>query len=404
MSDLRIINLLLIEDDPDDAQFIKNALAKSSLQIFNIAQACTLKEGVAILSIGKIDAVLLDLNLPDVQGKDTLKELLRQNFCVPIVVMSGINDETLMIEIVKEGIQDYIVKGMVDERMIPYFIRSSIERYKFTQKQRNKESCILNLIENNADGILIVDCQGNVRFTNPAAIRLFGRPECELVGAPFGFPLVTSESTELELIRPDSSIITVEARVSEATWEGQAATQVSLRDITDRVNYQKELQTKLMTDEMTGLYNRRGFIRLAYYHLKFAKRSQYSLMVFFFDVDKLKQINDNFGHEAGDQAIIATAEILKRIFRETDIIARLGGDEFVVLAINANLQLVNILENRVQKSVTAFNSSKKQPFQLSISWGFSYSEDDPHTTIEELVRKADVSMYMQKTSKKHDSK
>ena len=400
MSDLQTINLLLIENDPDDAHLIKTALSKSTIQFFNITEVCTCTEGLKILSTCAIHVILLDLNLPDIQCLETIKDFLDHNYRVPIVVISDFEDEALMIELVKGGIQDYLVKGMVNERMLSYFIRSSIERHKLAQKQNIKEENIRTVVENNADGILIIDQKGNVQFSNPAATCIFGRSLDQLVGVPFGFPLVEGESTELEIIRPDGSIVIVEARVSETTWEGERATQVSLRDITVRVNYQKELQAKLSTDALTGLYNRRGLIDLANYHMKLATRCQYPLMLIFFDMDGLKQINDNFGHAAGDQAIIATATILKNIFRETDIIVRLSGDEFVVLAINANRYLVEIVANRINEHVSAFNKSGEHPFQLSISWGYCYS-DYPHTsTIEELLQKADASMYTQKMSKK----
>jgi diguanylate cyclase (GGDEF)-like protein len=86
-----------------------------------------------------------------------------------------------------------------------------------------------------------------------------------------------------------------------------------------------------LTDELTGLYNRRGFFVSAQQQLKLANRYNKGIFIFSADLDDLKIINDNFGHKTGDSALVETANILKKTFRESDIIARIGGDEFVIL-------------------------------------------------------------------------
>ena len=102
---------------------------------------------------------------------------------------------------------------------------------------------------------------------------------------------------------------------------------------------QSELSSLALTDELTGLYNRRGFICLSEVQLKLARRSGCDMVLFFIDVDGLKQINDSFGHSEGDNALIRTAEVLRMTFRESDVLARIGGDEFGALAIEASGRL-----------------------------------------------------------------
>src|SRR3989338_8947318 len=104
-----------------------------------------------------------------------------------------------------------------------------------------------------------------------------------------------------------------------------------MEDITDRKHTEEMLRELSITDELTNLYNRRGFLTLAADRLKLTRRSKTGLWMFFADVDGLKHINDTFGHQEGDRALTDVAQILKKIFRESDIIARLSGDEFIIL-------------------------------------------------------------------------
>jgi two-component system cell cycle response regulator len=99
---------------------------------------------------------------------------------------------------------------------------------------------------------------------------------------------------------------------------------------------QAELGNLALTDELTGLYNRRGFMALAERQLKIGRRSGRGMLLFVMDVDRLKQINDSFGHFEGDRALKRTAEVLEETFRDSDVLARLGGDGFAVPAVEAS--------------------------------------------------------------------
>jgi DNA-binding response OmpR family regulator len=112
------IQVLHIEDDPDDILFLKEVLADSSAPRFHITHAGRLDSGMSLLAAGGIDVVMLDFGLPDSRGLETLATLLRQSTLVPVVVMSGIADEALAAEAVMRGAQDYLVKGKDDARTI----------------------------------------------------------------------------------------------------------------------------------------------------------------------------------------------------------------------------------------------------------------------------------------------
>ncbi len=158
------------------------------------------------------------------------------------------------------------------------------------------------------------------------------------------------------------------------------------------------LQSLALTDTLTGLYNRRGFVTIAEEQLKLARRSGYALALAFVDLDGMKRINDELGHEFGDQALVTTAQILRETFRASDIIARLGGDEFIVLAIAAGGAMATRIRRQLQQSVVQHNQ-KPGTVPLSFSVGFSHfnpGAEHNDATIEDMMVEADKQMYLEK--------
>jgi len=162
---------------------------------------------------------------------------------------------------------------------------------------------------------------------------------------------------------------------------------------------QYRLQAKLgnlaLTDELTGLYNRRGFMALAERQLKIGHRSGRGMLLFVMDVDHLKQINDTFGHFEGDRALKRAAEALEETFRNSDVLARLGGDEFAVLAVEASGRSEATIKTRLFESLKAI-SAEPSRYEISLSVGLARFDPYSRTSIGELLAKADQSMYEQK--------
>ena len=173
-------------------------------------------------------------------------------------------------------------------------------------------------------------------------------------------------------------------------------------DITERKQMEEEIRELSFRDPLTALYNRRGFITLAEQQLKAATRVQRKMLLAFLDVDGLKWINDTLGHEAGDKALVDAAEVLRRTFRESDIIARVGGDEFAVLAIEMTDLNPELLPNRLQHTIDAFNTDESKPYRLSLSWGMTVYEPGTTQSLDQLMSAADALMYAQKKAKYPD--
>lgn len=166
------------------------------------------------------------------------------------------------------------------------------------------------------------------------------------------------------------------------------------------VKMQEKFRRMSITDELTGLLNRRGFFPLAEKQLKNAKRLGKRMILLFADFDDLKRINDDFGHREGDKALILTADIIKETFRESDILARLGGDEFVVLIMAGRGFDDETVIKRLQDTLTVYNRKRKGDYALSVSAGSVFFDPDNPCSIDELLKNADSLMYQQKQSKK----
>jgi diguanylate cyclase (GGDEF)-like protein len=169
------------------------------------------------------------------------------------------------------------------------------------------------------------------------------------------------------------------------------------RDITDRKKIEEQLREAAITDDLTGLLNRRGFFAFSGQQQKTADRSGRPMSLLYLDVDNMKVINDQLGHDTGDQALRDTATILKKTFRTSDIIGRVGGDEFaVLLADQSRRDIEEIVKSNLRKNVEAHNESASRKYELSISMGMSRHDPEHPSSVEELVADADKMMYEDK--------
>jgi diguanylate cyclase (GGDEF)-like protein len=268
-------------------------LAAAGQERFELTPMSRLAAALTLLREETFDAVLLDLNLPDSNGLETFRRLHQEAPHLPVVVLTGLTDESLGGQAVQEGAQDYLVKGQADGHLLARSLRYAQERH------RGKEV----------------------------------------------------------------------------------------------------LRSQALTDELTGLYNRRGFMALAAQQLKLAARGRRECLLISADLDGMKHINDTFGHQEGDRALRETAEVLKQTCRESDLMARLGGDEFVVLMIDAAAESAATIAARLQANLETHNAASGGLYNLSLSFGTARFRPGQSTSLEELQTQADAAMYAQKREK-----
>lgn len=163
-----------------------------------------------------------------------------------------------------------------------------------------------------------------------------------------------------------------------------------------RQEVKETLRALTFTDELSSVYNRRGFVTLIEQQVALSKRLKKGFILFLIDLDHLKEINDTYGHLEGDKALIATVECIKATFRNTDVIGRIGGDEFAVIAINTEEMVGDLLRNSLKEKLKAYNARGLHPYTVSFSVGFSYFDPKTPQSLEKLLEKADFNLYENK--------
>jgi diguanylate cyclase (GGDEF)-like protein/PAS domain S-box-containing protein len=265
------------------------------------------------------------------------------------------------------------------------------------------------------DGMAIIDHCGVCIYLNDAYAKIFGYADPErLIGASWEMFYFDEELKRLkEQIMPavwrDGSWRgeamglklsggTLPLEISISSVDGGGLVQV-VRDITERKEIEETLRNSSLKDDLTGLFNRRGLLKQAAPYFDFARRQKENLLLLFIDLDGMKKINDEFGHNEGDNALINTAAILNRSFRSSDIIARLGGDEFTVLVTDLNANKEDAI-TRLNDNLKAYNASATRGHKLAFSIGVATLEPERMTCFEELLEQADQAMYEQKRMKR----
>ncbi len=235
------LNVLLIKDNPGDADLIREYLSEDEDVAFDLVWSDRLSAGLERLAEERFDLVLLDLSLPDSEGLETFDKARRQAPHIPIIILTGREDKRLALRAVKQGAQDYVAKASLNGATLARIIQHAVERHRMMAEMalraealRASEERLRTIIGKSADGMVVVDANGVIRFVNPSAEALFGRKADGLLGEMFGFPVVGGDTTEVEVFRAGGGIAIAEMRVVETEWEGERAFLASLRDITER--------------------------------------------------------------------------------------------------------------------------------------------------------------------------
>lgn len=287
-----------------------------------------------------------------------------------------------------------------------------VERQRVQMMQANSER-LRKLIDADFNNNLIVDRDGIIQYVNSNTEKLFHQSYDELVGRKLGFPILT-QNVEQMINTPEGYSYLVEMRFVELEWEGQMTKYVSLHDITDhkqaeillrkktealeteiaaREKLQVELYSLSLHDELTGLYNRRGFLLFAEQQWLQALRRKEQFVILYADIDNLKYINDTYGHSTGDGCLHEISDIIKRTLRASDVMARIGGDEFTALLVNCSQESARILVNRLKDNLKKKVLIKSRDYPLSLSVGMAHFDPSEQESIDDLLKRADKEMY-----------
>lgn len=275
------------------------------------------------------------------------------------------------------------------------------------------------LVEDSLTGVYLIQDERLV-YVNRRLADIFGYSRDEVLRLPYLFDLVaesdrdlvreklrqrvTGEIQAIEYtirgVRKDGQIVDLDVRSVRSMYRGQPAVMGSMIDITGRRRLEEALRNQTLIDDLTGVYNRRGFTTLADRHLMLARRKKQHLLLIFADVDDLKLINDTWGHSAGDRVLIDAAAVLRGTYRSADIIARLGGDEFTAFPLEASSESADLLIERLQNNIEQHNAMSDRPYALSLSVGVGRFDPERCQTIQQLLAEADEELYRRKAEKR----
>lgn len=290
----QVFQVLLVEDELVMARVTEHMLKKKSGGKFTVSHKVRLADTIAALRGSDFDVVVLDLNLPDSQGLDTLARVAEAAPEVAIVVLTATESEELGLRALQLGAQDFLIKGGFNEGALQRAVLYSIERHRL----------------------------------------------------------------------------------------------------------QRTIRQLAVMDELTGLYNRRGFNTLQQDIVTTAGRGDSRGYLCYFDLDRFKQINDELGHQKGDEALIEFAINLRDVFRKDALIARLGGDEFVVMGIESREAQVEDTLQALEVVLSVRNARDTTGFRLETSFGVTYFGKDHKSTLDDLIAAADAALYENKQARR----
>jgi diguanylate cyclase (GGDEF)-like protein/PAS domain S-box-containing protein len=413
--------LLLIEDNLGDARLLREMFNEQGAHKTKLTHVASMREAEAYLTQGGVDIILLDLGLPDAHGLEAVRRARAAAPHVPLVVLTGLDDESLATQALQEGAQDYLIKGQIETRGLLRALRYAIERKTMEEalfEEKERAEVTLNSI---GDAVVCTDIAGNITFVNVVAEVMLGWPGQEVAGRPMAEifrildattrePTVTpvemvvgqNRSVHLPsnciLIRHDGFEIPIDDCVSPIHDRGGRITGAVFvfRDASAARAIALQMAHSAQHDFLTGLPNRMLLNDRVDQAIALAPRHMKKVAVLFLDLDGFKHINDSLGHPTGDKLLQSVAQRLVDCVRTSDTVSRQGGDEFVVLLSEVNQpDDVVVTAKRMLEAVATFHSIDHHDLHVSTSIGVSFYPDDG-LDAETLIKNADTAMYQAK--------
>jgi diguanylate cyclase (GGDEF)-like protein/PAS domain S-box-containing protein len=409
--------ILLIENDPAAADKIRAALAAAGSGLFDVEWVRQLSEGLERLSKRGIDAVLLELSLPDSHGIETFDKLFAIAPDVPILIL-GNGSEALAKEAVGRGAQDYLLTGHLDSYSLPRALRNAIERKAVEDALYVEKERAVVTLNSIGDAVLCTDISGNITYLNLVAETMTGWQREEAIGKPLaevfriidGLTRKTARdpmemaveqnravglTEDCVLIRRDGSESAIEdsaAPIHDRSGRVTGAV-IVFHDVSAARAMSSQMTHSAQHDPVTNLPNRLLLSDRVTQAMALARRQNRPIAVIFLDLDHFKYINDSLGHAVGDKLLQSVSRRLLANVRGSDTVSRLGGDEFVVLLSEITCpEDAATSAKRILLSLNAPHSIGGQDLHIDGSIGISIYPEDGEDS-ETLIKNADTAMY-----------
>jgi diguanylate cyclase (GGDEF)-like protein/PAS domain S-box-containing protein len=421
MTNKGAVRILLVEDNMGDARLMREMLNESTSITFHLTHHGCMADAADHLATKAVDIVLLDLGLPDASGLSAVLQARAAAPRVPVVVLTGTDDESVAAQALLEGAQDYLIKGQIETRGVLRALRYAIgrkimEEALFAEKERAQVTldCI-------GDAVVCTDISGKITFLNIVAEKMTGwssrdaaRRGADEVSHILGattreavlrlMEMAVAENRTLDL--PENCILTRRDAV-ETPIEGSAApihdragrptgAVFVFRDVSASRAMARQLAHSAQHDVLTGMPNRTLLNDRVSQAIVLAHRHGKKVAVLFLDLDGFKHINDSLGHAIGDKLLQSIAGHLVECVRGSDTVSRQGGDEFVVLLSEVERpEDISLAAKRMLRAVATAHSIDQQELHITASIGVSVFPDDGPDA-ETLIKNADTAMYQAK--------
>jgi diguanylate cyclase (GGDEF)-like protein/PAS domain S-box-containing protein len=410
--------VLILSSSTEDVRALQHALGNARDGPFDVENAGTLAEGMRRLGGGGMDAILVDLDLPDSRGMAGFDRLFAAARHTPILTLCGLDDEADAVQAVQRGAQGWLSKGFFDNALVPQALRNIIERMKVERRLYVAQARAEITLNSIGDAVVSVDMAGRVDYLNIAAELVTGWPREEARGRPVAEVLELIDggdghaianpvahilhSDQASNLIGDAILVSRHGRrvpIEDSAapihdWDRRLVGAVMVfRDISDTVALTSKMRHLAQHDFLTNLPNRSLLNDRITQAIALSMRTDIYPVLLFLDLDKFKHINDSLGHAVGDQLLQAVSERLVHCVRTSDTVSRHGGDEFVILL--ANERRPQDATHAAEKILAALSTPFRidmQDLHTSTSIGISAFPQDG-TNAAALIKNADTAMY-----------
>lgn len=450
----QIRRIVLAEDSPTQTLHVTHILQKHGYEVQATADG---KEALAAVRGDPPSLVISDVLMPEMDGYELCATIKGDPALhdVPVILLTTLSDPRDIIRGLECEADAFLTKPVEEEKLVSrlqyilvnqhlrqvssaemgielffagkkHFIRSdriqiidlllssfetavhrnleleqrNTELKKAFQTIKTLQASYRAVLESSVDAMVVTDRKGHCLYANPSSEAMLGKTAAECTGKPF--PYFDPAADKKELVIGENQEASRVALITAAPthWQQRPSILFALRDVTETVRAREQLQELSLTDELTGVLNRRGFMTLAEQQLKVADRSKRPMSLLFLDMDGLKWINDTWGHGVGDDALRSLAGSLRKTFRAPDLVARLSGDEFAVLALDTEPEHAGRLVERLLEGLAEVNEGAERRFRVSVSVGIACYDPQSARSLSDLLSEADHQMYAAKRERR----
>ncbi|MCD6330244.1 MAG: diguanylate cyclase [Candidatus Cloacimonetes bacterium] len=411
-------SILIVEDQHIILTYIKSILKK---KFGTIHTALNGAEGLNLYKTHKPDIVVTDLQMPVMDGLEMIQHIRTLDPDAKILITSAYSNTNYMLKAIDLGVNGFHIKPIDSDRLLEQ-IDALVKQLSLEEKALEEEEKFRVLSSAARDAIVMMDINGMVTFWNQGAERIFGYTKEEVIGKELhkflapdyyyedhnkampkfrnsGDGKFVGKTIELKALRKDQSSIAVELSLTSVKLHNEWNAIGIMRDITDRILAKEELikAYKKMdilahTDHLTQLSNRLDMMEKLNYECTRFERSAVQFSIAIGDVDGFKEINDTYGHQAGDEVLSNIAHILQTSIRKQDIVGRWGGEEFILMFPKTTLEGALIVAEKIRKSIEEANFEYEQN-KIRATITFGVATYDEKMDIDACIKMADEALY-----------